>query len=576
MSSLNSDQSDLQFGFTKNTSPAMASLLISEASLDAKISKSPLHIATLDSQKAFDVVSHPILLDKLYHSGVNLRVWSLVKGMYEGLSSKVKWEGGFSPSFKIRQGVRQGGILSTHLYKLYINDLLVDLESTKLGKHIGCQYTGCPTCADDLSLVPECSYEFQEMLTIAHQYSCTHRYVIHPDKSVAITKFGGNANAREPNSWLLGDKLISVQDRTTHLGLTRSSKNENKLNIEEKISIARRTLYSLLNVGIHRRNGLNPRVSYRIYQAYVLPRLLSGLETLPLNQTQLRELTLFHNKTLRDFQSLPQRTATSAVLLFLGALPLEAEIHRRQLSLYFGILYSKNHTLLGILHRQIAISDSHSESFFVKVIHLLHTYQLPLLHENPENLPTKLQWKRNVSKSVEKFWTEKLHGDLVQKSTLKFCNIGNLEIGKTHSVWNSTLSEVSDVKKSVIKARMLAGVYILQKQKFRFDNVESSLCPLCYTEEEDIVHFLARCPVFHEIRKQYVDDMYEVVNEHFGQNFWSRNIKQREDLVKFILDASFFVEQKNRVGRNVCVKLETITRDMCYRIHSRRLNILKC
>ena len=164
----------------------------------------------------------------------------------------------------------------------------------------------------------------------------------------------------------------------------------------------------------------------------------------------------------------------------------------------------------------------------------------------------------------------------MQKSTLKFCNIGNLEIGKTHSVWNSTLSEVSDVKKSVIKARMLAGVYILQKQKFRFDNVESSLCPLCYTEEEDIVHFLARCPVFHEIRKQYVDDMYEVVNEHFGQDFWSRNIKQREDLVKFILDASFFVEQKNRVGRNVCVKLETITPDMCYRIHSRRLNILKC
>ena len=116
----------------------MASLLISEASFDAKISNSPLHIATLDSQKAFDVVSHPILLDKLYHSGVNLRVSRLVKEMYEGLSSKVKWEGGFSPSFKIRQGVRQGGILSTHLYKLYINDLLVDLESTKLGKHIGC------------------------------------------------------------------------------------------------------------------------------------------------------------------------------------------------------------------------------------------------------------------------------------------------------------------------------------------------------------------------------------------------------------------------------------------------------
>ena len=33
MPSIKSDQSDLQFGSTKNTSPAMASLLISEASL---------------------------------------------------------------------------------------------------------------------------------------------------------------------------------------------------------------------------------------------------------------------------------------------------------------------------------------------------------------------------------------------------------------------------------------------------------------------------------------------------------------------------------------------------------------
>ena len=105
----------------------MASLFISEASFDAKSQNKPLHMATLDSQKAFDVVSHPILLDKLYHTGVNLKVWSLVKGMYKGLSSRVKLEVDYShDSFPINQGVRQGGTLSTHLYKIYINDLLLE------------------------------------------------------------------------------------------------------------------------------------------------------------------------------------------------------------------------------------------------------------------------------------------------------------------------------------------------------------------------------------------------------------------------------------------------------------------
>ncbi|KAK3100138.1 hypothetical protein FSP39_015233 [Pinctada imbricata] len=88
---MNRNQSNLQFGFTKDTSPAIAALLVSEAALDSKQRRVPFILGTLDSQKAFDVVHHDILLDKLYHTGINLSVWKLVKGMYEGLTSKVKY-----------------------------------------------------------------------------------------------------------------------------------------------------------------------------------------------------------------------------------------------------------------------------------------------------------------------------------------------------------------------------------------------------------------------------------------------------------------------------------------------------
>ncbi|KAK3092823.1 hypothetical protein FSP39_007606 [Pinctada imbricata] len=269
LSAMNRNQSNLQFGFTKDTSPAIAALLVSEAALDSKQRRVPFILGTLDSQKAFDVVHHDILLDKLYHTGINLSVWKLVKGMYEGLTSKVKWKGDYSLAFPVNQGVRQGGILSTHLYKLYINELLLELEENQLGKYVGITYAGCPTVADDLSLMSECTQEFGAMLNVAHSYACRHRYIIHPEKSVVITK--QKVKTEDNLIWKLGDEPIAIAEETIHLGLLRCTRREPRQNVTHKISTARRTLYSLLNVGCHGLNGLNPKTSTKIYQVYVIP-----------------------------------------------------------------------------------------------------------------------------------------------------------------------------------------------------------------------------------------------------------------------------------------------------------------
>ena len=144
---LNKDQSQLQFGFTKGLSPTMASLILSEGILDSIQKGEPLHIAALDNQKAFDVVSHPILMKMLYLQGINNHLWQVIRSMYSGLTARVKWEGEFSQTFSVLQGVCQGGMLSTHFYKAYLNDSLLELETRALGKFIGILYMGCPTVA---------------------------------------------------------------------------------------------------------------------------------------------------------------------------------------------------------------------------------------------------------------------------------------------------------------------------------------------------------------------------------------------------------------------------------------------
>jgi hypothetical protein len=162
--------------------------------------------------------------------------------------------------------------------------------------------------------------------------------------------------SRNDLNWSLGDNLIYPSNETTHLGLIRAELKENDLNIEARLSIARRTMYSLMNTGVHGTNGLNPQTSYKIYQRYVMPRLLYGLEMLPLNQKQLNILSRLHTKTLRNFQTLPTRAVTYAVFLLLGALPIDAEIHRRQLSFIHSVLACDNSTIQGLTDRQLIMN----------------------------------------------------------------------------------------------------------------------------------------------------------------------------------------------------------------------------
>ena len=565
----------LYYFVPQTRSPALAALLVTEATLDAKSTNSPLFLATLDSQKAFDVVNHKILLDKLYHSNVNLSVWNLVKGMYEGLTARVKWKGQYSERFHIYQGVRQGGILSTHLYKLYINDLLLDLETHQMGKYIGTTYTGCPTCADDLSLMSENSDEFGSMLRLTHTYACKHRYKIHPEKSIAVCK--NKANQGKPQDWVLGDNNITVQDQTTHLGLVRSRVNESKINVGNKISSARRTLYSLINVGCHGVSGLNPVVSSKIYQVYVLPRLLSGLETIHLTQSDLYELSLFHRKTLRSIQSLPQCTASSAVHLLLGVLPLEPEIHRKQLSLLHAIIRGTNPSLLALMDRQLATEEINSHSFFTKTESLLSMYSLPDIATLKNMDLSKNQWKKLVKDKIQKLWTDTLVTDLQQKSTLKYCNVADMKIGAIHPVWESVEACTYDVKKGITKVRMLTGTYFLPgRRTILEESEEESICQICRLGKEDVLHLLTRCSETYAIRVECIRELKLLIDTTLGERFWMLNIKTNVDLVRLILDSSFFIADiKTKRKETLRHRIEFITRTMCHRIHIHRCSLIQ-
>ena len=255
---IDQQQNPMQRGFTCGSSPLFCALIIEEFIRETTGKKGTSLTAYLDAKTAFDVVYHNSLLRKLYHMGIGGGLWNILNSFYENAGSVVKWMGAASAEFSVQQGVRQGGILSADLYKVYINQLLDRLYLSGFGAMLGDIICNAPTCADDLSTLSDSSKELQMLCSIANDYSNMERYELQPTKSVVLPYIPKKSKHRDDPVILLGDQQMPVVNKTTHVGVVRTSDNSPTTAIDENLQKARRTLYSLMSAGLHGEKRIGP------------------------------------------------------------------------------------------------------------------------------------------------------------------------------------------------------------------------------------------------------------------------------------------------------------------------------
>ena len=77
----------------------------------------------LDLRKAFDTVSHDLLLKKLHHYGVRGVVYNLLKSYLTERKQFVYINASYSTTKTIQFGVPRGSNLGTILFSIYVNDI---------------------------------------------------------------------------------------------------------------------------------------------------------------------------------------------------------------------------------------------------------------------------------------------------------------------------------------------------------------------------------------------------------------------------------------------------------------------
>ena len=88
--------------------------------------------------------------------------------------SAVKWNNDISEEFTMYQGVKQEGLLSAHIYKVYIEELLHLFENTEKGCKLGNINVNSVTCADDIAFISDNRYDLQLLLNYSAQHSPMH------------------------------------------------------------------------------------------------------------------------------------------------------------------------------------------------------------------------------------------------------------------------------------------------------------------------------------------------------------------------------------------------------------------
>ena len=205
--------------------------------------------------------------------------------------------------------------------------------------------------------------------------------------------------------------------------------SKNKVNIEDRLKIARRTVYALLGPGLHARKGLSPIVSAKLWQTFVIPRGLYGIEVLNYTKTDILKLQL---QICRQIQGLPNRTENATVYILLGLEPIQSLVDKLLLTFFGCIIQDEDSIEYRFVERQLQMPSENINTFVNRLKAVLHKYGLPKPDELLETVATTQQWKITVKDAMQKYWEEKWEKEKSEKSTMKFLDIKKKPIGNPH------------------------------------------------------------------------------------------------------------------------------------------------
>ena len=196
-----------------------------------------------------------------------------------------------SESFTVMNGVKQGGVLSLALFAIYTDGLLLRLQESGIGYHMGGHCAGALAYADDITLTSPSMTGLRKISSICEQYASEYNILFNGSKSKLLF-FKGRCCNVSTLSIVVSGQLFEMSDAAVYLGHTITSNDRDNIT-----KSAKSRFWKSFNILMAEFGKLSPFVISKLFNQYCS---FYGSPLWSISGAAVRSLCVDRRKALRS------------------------------------------------------------------------------------------------------------------------------------------------------------------------------------------------------------------------------------------------------------------------------------